>query len=177
VRVRVPHHSEDKRLRFHGVRKEVTGVEDGVDGSSTYSTHKGRLRPVLAHRVDPALPTNCNLEHRAIVLVRPMHLPHVAGHHFHLEPSGHIGTGFHPLAQCLQRHQLKLADAVAPSVDYGSQFGLGGPNRAPDAPAWPGVLPYHTAADIFALIHVFRINFHKLRVVHVARGPKAGTGT
>jgi hypothetical protein len=51
-----------------------------------------------------------------------VHLSHVADYHSHREPSWHSGTRPHPLAQRLQRHQLKLANAEAFSIDKGSQL-------------------------------------------------------
>src|ERR1035437_1470249 len=50
-----------------------------------------------------------------------MHLPHIAGHHTHLEPPGQATSGLHPLAQRLQGHQLELSDAIALPVDHGLQ--------------------------------------------------------
>src|SRR5262245_60817461 len=59
VRVRVPHASGDKRLRFHGVRKEVTGVvraewSSANDGALTNPPRKslapGRGRPSSSMR-------------------------------------------------------------------------------------------------------------------------------
>ena len=51
-----------------------------------------------------------------------MHLPHVAGHRTYLEPPERATSGFHPLAQSLQWHQLELTDAIAFTVNQGPQL-------------------------------------------------------
>ena len=50
-----------------------------------------------------------------------MALPHVSGHHAYPEPPGQATSGFHPLAQALQRHQLELSDAIAFHINQGFQ--------------------------------------------------------
>ena len=40
-------------------------------------------------------------------------MPDVAGHHTYLEPPGQGASGCNPLAQSLQRHQLKFSDTIA----------------------------------------------------------------
>jgi hypothetical protein len=58
-----------------------------------------------------------DLEERALVFRRVVHLAHVAAHDFGLQPSARHARGLRTIAKRLERRQFERADAVAPAVD------------------------------------------------------------